>query len=80
MGCWVKHVRAALAKVTEREERGRTHVDVLSLVFIWTAISIVIVTVSRGIGALATLCRCKERTLCRYGTWLRLLRKDFEFS
>jgi hypothetical protein len=38
------------------------------LVFIWTAISVIIVAVFRGIFPLATLGRGKECTLCRDGS------------
>jgi hypothetical protein len=62
-----------------REKRG-THVDVFCLVFIWTAVSVIIVAVSRGIRALASWGRGEECTLCRDGSWLWLFWEDFELA
>jgi hypothetical protein len=71
--------------IATRGSRGHSrdlviHIDVFCLVFIWTAVSVIVVAVSCGIRALATLSRGEESTLCRDGTWLWLLWEDLELS
>jgi uncharacterized membrane protein len=70
----------SISKNNGKRKRKRTHVDVFRLVFIWAAVSVIIVAVSCGIRALATLGGGEEGTLCGDGTWLWLLWEDLELS
>jgi hypothetical protein len=71
--------RTHLSQNNQTKKR-ETHVDVFCLVFIWTAVSVIIVAVSSGIFPLATLGRGKECTLCRDGSWFWLFWEDLELS
>jgi hypothetical protein len=73
---------AGLAERSLNEKRKETDVNVFRLIFVWTSVSIsvLIIAVSRGIRALASLGRRKERTLCGDGAWLWLFWKYLELS
>jgi hypothetical protein len=57
-----------------------THIDILRVVFVCTAISVVVVAVWRRSRTLTTLGGGEECTLCWDGAWLWLFWENFEFS
>jgi hypothetical protein len=68
--------------VSSRRARGeRAYVDIFCLVFVGTTVTVIIIAVPCcGARTFAALCRCKERTFCRYRARVRLLWKNLELS